>query len=72
MTDLIGRLRAEIDHDVNEPLDRLLDDAATEIERLGNRIAVLEMVISDELYPTDCCDDANAMIVENILERRRL
>jgi hypothetical protein len=34
MTDIAERLRSEIDHDVNEPLDRLLDEAADEIGRL--------------------------------------
>ena len=34
MSDLVQRLRAEIDEDVNEPMDRLLEDAAAEIERL--------------------------------------
>lgn len=31
---LVGRLRAEVDPDVNEPLDRLLEEAADEIQRL--------------------------------------
>jgi hypothetical protein len=34
MSDLVQRLRAEIDEDVNEPMDRLLEDAAAENERL--------------------------------------
>jgi hypothetical protein len=34
MSDLVIRLRAEIDEDVNEPLDRLLDEAAGRIEAL--------------------------------------
>jgi hypothetical protein len=38
MTDLVTRLRAEIDEDVNEQLDRLLDGAA-------DRIASLEMAL---------------------------
>ena len=38
MTDLVTRLRAEIDEDVNEQLDRLLDEAA-------DRIASLEMAL---------------------------
>ena len=38
MTDLVTRLRAEIDEAVNEQLDRLLDEAA-------DRIASLEMAL---------------------------
>jgi hypothetical protein len=38
MTDLVTRLRAEIDEDVNEPLDWLLAEAA-------DRIASLEIVL---------------------------
>jgi len=38
MTDLVTRLRAEIDEDANEQLDRLLDEAA-------DRIASLEMAL---------------------------
>jgi hypothetical protein len=34
MSDIVERLRAEVDPDVNEPLDRLLDEAADEIENL--------------------------------------
>jgi hypothetical protein len=34
MIDIVERLKAEIDPDVNEPLDRLLEDAAAEINRL--------------------------------------
>jgi hypothetical protein len=45
MTDLVTRLRAEVDEDVNEPLDRLLDEAA-------DRIAHLEMALV-ELSQTD-------------------
>lgn len=36
MCDFATRLRAEIDEDVNEPLDQLLDEAA-------DRVAALEM-----------------------------
>lgn len=34
MSGIIFRLRAEVDPDANEPIDRLLDGAANEIERL--------------------------------------
>lgn len=34
MTDILERLRAAVDPDVNEPIDRLLEDAITEIEML--------------------------------------
>lgn len=40
-----------------------------ELERLRSRVAVLEMVIQEELDEFDCCDEANRMIVENIHER---
>jgi phage shock protein A len=40
MSTLAARLRAEIDEDVNEPLDRLLAEAADRIEALENWIAV--------------------------------
>jgi len=43
--------------------------ACLEIERLSQRVAVLEMVIREELFPDDCSDEANAMIVENIHEQ---
>jgi predicted nucleic acid-binding Zn-ribbon protein len=42
MTDILERLRAEIDPDVNEPIDRLLDDAADEIGRLREECANLQ------------------------------
>ena len=42
MIDLVTRLRAEIDEDVNEPLDRLLDGAV-------GRIEALEMVLVEML-----------------------
>jgi hypothetical protein len=45
MSDLVTRLRAEIDEDVNEPRFRLLDEAA-------DRIADLELVLV-ELSLTD-------------------
>ena len=38
MTDLVTRMRDEIDDDVNEPLDRLLGEAA-------DRIAALEIAL---------------------------
>jgi len=46
-----------------------LDRLQKENDRLRNRVAVLEMVIREELYPSDCGDEANAMIVEDIIER---
>jgi hypothetical protein len=48
MADIVGRLRAEVDPDVNEPLDRLLDEAADEIERLRTalRLARVERELS--------------------------
>jgi hypothetical protein len=41
MTDLVTRLRAEVDEDVNEPLDRLLDEAAGRVEYLD--LALVEL-----------------------------
>jgi hypothetical protein len=41
MTDLVTRLRDEVDEDVNEPLDRLLDEAADRIEHL--ELALVEL-----------------------------
>jgi hypothetical protein len=35
MSGLVARLRAEVDEEVNEPLDRLLDEAADRIEHLA-------------------------------------
>jgi hypothetical protein len=46
-----------------------LDRLQRENDRLNNRVAVLEMVIRQEFYPSDCNDEANAMIVEEIIER---
>ena len=42
MSTLVARLRAEVDEDVNEPLDRLLDEAA-------DRIESVEMVLVEML-----------------------
>jgi hypothetical protein len=42
MSTLVARLRAEVDEDVNEPLDQLLDEAA-------GRVEVLEMVLVEML-----------------------
>jgi hypothetical protein len=42
MSTLVARLRSEIDEDVNEALDRLLDEAA-------DRVAVLEMAFVEML-----------------------
>jgi hypothetical protein len=39
---LVDRLRAEIDEDVNEPLDRLLDEAASRVEAL--EMTLVEML----------------------------
>jgi hypothetical protein len=42
MSDLVTRLRAEVDEDVNEPLDRLLDEAAGRVEAL--EMTLVEML----------------------------
>jgi hypothetical protein len=42
MTDLVTRLRAEVDEEVNEPLDRLLDEAAGRVEAL--EMTLVEML----------------------------
>jgi hypothetical protein len=45
---LVERLRAEVDEDVNEPLDRLLDEAADRIEQLEQLIeAAMRRLASD-------------------------
>lgn len=44
MTDVVERLRAEVDPDVHEPLDRLLDEAADEIERLRSALVLIDTV----------------------------
>jgi hypothetical protein len=41
MSTLVARLRAEVDEDVNEPLDRLLDEAADRIEHLELAVVAL-------------------------------
>jgi len=41
MSTLVARLRAEVDEDVNEPLDRLLDEAAGRIKYL--ELALVEL-----------------------------
>ncbi|MET4184919.1 hypothetical protein ABIB94_007048 [Bradyrhizobium sp. JR7.2] len=46
-----------------------LRETADELEKLRRRVAVLEMVIQEELDEFDCCDEANRTIVENIHER---
>ncbi len=38
-------------------------------EKLRQRVAVLEVVIREELHGDDCGDDANRMIVEQIHEK---
>ena len=43
--------------------------AADEIERLRRRVAVLEMVIDEELDQFECEDAANEMIVKEIHDR---
>jgi len=42
MSKLVARLRAEVDEDVNEPLDRLLDEAAVRVEAL--EMTLVEML----------------------------
>jgi hypothetical protein len=42
MSTLVARLRAEVDEDVNEPLDRLLDEAAGRVEAL--EMTLVEML----------------------------
>ena len=56
MTDLVTRLRAEIDEDVNEQLDRLLDEAADRIASL--EMALVELSQTNGLratWPTPTC-----------------
>ena len=42
MSTLVARLRTEVDEDVNEPLDRLLDEAAVRVEAL--EMTLVEML----------------------------
>lgn len=38
------------------------------IEALGWRVIALEQVISEEMYPENCSDDANRMLLESAIE----
>ena len=40
MTTLVARLRAKVDEDVNEPVERLLDDAGGRVEALEIRLSL--------------------------------
>lgn len=64
MSDIVDRLN---DASYENAPSRCME-AARDIERLRQRVAVLEMVILEEL--TDCDDAANQMIVDGIRERR--
>ena len=55
---------------VNNIDARCLGRVADDLERYHRRIVVLEMVIREELGSHYAChDDANAMIVDSIMER---
>jgi hypothetical protein len=45
--------------------------AADEIERLRRRVGALEMIIAEDLYPDDCSDEMNRMLVEQIRAKSR-
>jgi ElaB/YqjD/DUF883 family membrane-anchored ribosome-binding protein len=63
---LVDRIRAEIDPDVNEPLDRLLEEAADAIEGENSRLrAFMERAL-------DACRNAgrgNEIVAERVIER---
>jgi hypothetical protein len=69
MNVLVERLRNYIPGENQDEVADRIKEAADEIERLHRRVTVLEMVISEELDPYDCCDDANEMIVKEIRDR---
>lgn len=74
MADIVERLREQAKHAAAESgwgADNFIThEAADAIERLRRRVTVLEMIISEELDPYDCCDDANEMIVQQIRDRK--
>lgn len=51
---------------VNNIDARCLGRVADELAAARSRITVLEMVIRQDLWPLDCSDDLNKMIVEDI------
>jgi hypothetical protein len=54
---------------VNNLDARSLGAAADEMDAARRRIVVLEMVIRQDLWPVDCRDDLNRMIVQDIHDR---
>jgi hypothetical protein len=64
---LVTRLRAEVDEDVNEPLDRLLDEAADRIEHL--ELALVEL--SQTSGSPSNVANVNVLAWRRACERRR-
>lgn len=54
---------------VNNIDARSLGALADELAAARRRITVLEMVIRQDMWPVDCSDDLNKMIVQDIHER---
>lgn len=48
--------------------EETLKIAADRIEALEWRVIALEQVISEEMYPENCSDDANRMLLESAIE----
>jgi hypothetical protein len=65
MSDIVERIRAEVDPDVNEPLDRLLDEAADEIERLRK---VLVEINSQAVCACIATEDECFQMLQNCAE----
>jgi hypothetical protein len=68
MTDLVTRLRAEVDEEVNEPLDRLLDEAADRIAHL--ELALVEL--SQTSWPRNVDNSEVLTLRVRALARRAL
>jgi hypothetical protein len=47
-----------------------LRDTQDEVERLQKRMAVLEMIIREELEPDDCACEVNKMIVIELRKKK--
>jgi DNA-binding MurR/RpiR family transcriptional regulator len=65
MADIVERLRSEVDPDVNEPLDRLLDEAADKIERLRK---ALEEINSQAVCACIAKEDECFQMLQNCAE----
>ncbi len=79
--DIVGRLRSACDGHPHAKIEwphRILHEAADEIASLKSqvermtalemRVIALEQVISEEVYPENCSDDCNRMLLESAIE----